>query len=712
MRLPEFTQRRFLSALGAALLVVAGVVAVASSAPAPATAAELDLGCSATTVDGNVLLEWTASEESPSVNVRQALDGGETKWRLTTTATTAELETFAFGQDAEYLVRYRLDAGVQDVSCEEGVAPPPPPPAVADCIQVEIGGDEAYLSWEDFGGSRTAVRRGTVDASKWVVTVEGNSATVAAGETYIVRSGGQDVACEQLLDVDADPDFSCSLLPRFTTQMQLVWSDDGEGSHQVRRVNLAAFEDEFYRTGRDNVLDVPVGPLYFIRRDTGDTPCLPTVDGESVAPCVIADQPRSVALDAADCAALTDLIGASVFPDVDNPCNVLLRCVDRQVTALELDLGGGAVPDAVGDLTGVRSLVLRNASGTLPASITGLDLYELTIGGSVDLPDMSALGRVNDLRFEGSVPADNLDTLDAKNVVVAELNGPIPAELGTIQGIKRLTIAALDETVIPQGLIVDTLRELRVSGAGVTGSLPELNGLQVLDLSNTSVSGSIPDSYATSSLRSLALAGTDVSGQLPDFGQARKLTSLNIGNADLTGVIPSGLGSSTSLVRIDLRGNALTGEIPSELADILTLRSLDLRKNQLTGELPASFGSLSGDFGRLDLSGNGLTGTIPASWGALAGTNLRDGFSSFEIDLADNGLVGPLPEFTGEEILVFDLTGNALEGDITQAAAHGEANDINFRWADGEGGNNCLTVTDADLAAALDAAQPGWDRCD
>ncbi len=712
MRLHKFTQRRFLSALGAALLVVAGVIAITSSAPAPAIAAELDLGCSATSVGDDIFLEWTASEESPSVNVRQALDGGDTKWRLTTTMTTAELEAFAFGQDADYFIRYRLDAGVRDVPCEEGVAPPPPPPAIAECIQVEIGGDEAYLSWEDFGGSRTAVRRGTVDASKWVTTVEGNSATVAAGESYIVRSGGQDVACEQLLDVDADPDFSCSLLPRLTTQMRLVWSDDGEGSHQVRRVNLAAFEDEFYRTGRDNVLDVPVGPLYFIRRDTGDTPCLPTVDGEPVAACVIADQPRSVALDAADCDALSDLIAAGVFPDLANPCDVRLRCNDRHVTALELDLDGGAVPAAVGDLTGVRSLALRNASGTLPASIVGLDLYELTIGGSVGLPDMSALGRVNDLRFEGSVPADNLETLSAKNVVVADLNGPIPVELGTIDGIKRLTVTALDATTIPQGLIVDTLRELRVSGADVTGSLPELNGLQVLDLSNTGVSGAIPDGYATSSLRSLNLADTDVSGQLPDFGQARKLTSLNVGNADLSGVIPSGLGASSSLVSIDLRGNGLTGEIPAALADIPTLRSLDLRKNQLSGELPASFGSLSGEFGRLDLSGNELTGTIPASWGALAGTNLRDGFSNFEIDLADNELVGPLPEFTGEEILVFDLAGNAIEGDITQAAAHGLANDINFRWVDGDGGNNCLTVTDPAVASALDAEQSGWDRCD
>lgn len=37
---------------------------------------------------------------------------------------------------------------------------------------------------------------------------------------------------------------------------------------------------------------------------------------------------------------------------------------------------------------------------------------------------------------------------------------------------------------------------------------------------------------------------------------------------------------------------------------------------------------------------------------------------------------------------------------------------LDIRLTDGEGFNDCLTTTSADLAAFLDTADPGWDRCD
>ena len=697
----------FQVALATLALSVVGVLAVSDASPA---AAADDLTCSATAQDDQIALEWSASDQAPTVHVRQVLADGSTKWRLTTEATTASLPDFAFGIDAEYIVRYRLDDGVQDIPCETGATPPPPPPpGTPECIQVELGGDEAYLTWEDFGGSRYAVRRGTTASSSWVSTVTATGATVAAGQTYVVRSNGVETACEVLLDLDDDPDFECSLLPRFTTLMRLTWSDDGDARHQVRSVNVAAFEDQFFRNGSNNLTDVPVGPLYFIRRDSGDTPCLPTAaDGTPLSPCVISDQPRSVHLNATDCDALTSLIEANVFPADPNPCNTLLGCNDRAVTQISLDLNGAPVPSAVGDFSALRSLTLENATGTVPQSIENSDLFKLSIGGSVEIPDLSNLGRLVDLEFSGSVPSSNVDTLSAKNVVVTDLNGSIPASLATIEGIKRLTISASDATTIPAELTVDTLQELRVSGSQVTGSLPELNAVRILDLSDTAVSGSIPASYATSALRELSLANTSVSGTLPDFGQTRNLTVLDVGNADLSGPIPASLGQSTSLVTIDLGGNDLSGSIPGELADIDTLRNLDLRKNELTGRLPAEFSNLDENFERLDLSGNNISGTIPSSWGSLAGNPCCDGFSRFEIDLADNEIVGPLPTFSGSEIVFFDLRNNRIEGDITDAAAYGLANDINFRWT----GNSCLTVNNASVRADLDAEQPGWDSCD
>jgi len=61
-----------------------------------------------------------------------------------------------------------------------------------------------------------------------------------------------------------------------------------------------------------------------------------------------------------------------------------------------------------------------------------------------------------------------------------------------------------------------------------------------------------------------------------------------------------------------------------------------------------------------------------------------------------------------------EFRNNQLRGDVT-ALAGVPANIGPFGTldlADGPGGNDCLTTTDPDLAAFLDAADPGWSLCE
>ncbi|CAK9198154.1 unnamed protein product [Sphagnum troendelagicum] len=283
------------------------------------------------------------------------------------------------------------------------------------------------------------------------------------------------------------------------------------------------------------------------------------------------------------------------------------------------------------------------------------------------------------------------------------------------------------------------MTNLSMNAAGVNGALPEFLGqmpsLQVLALAYNGILGGIPSSFASSNLQVLELNNMAMSGSIAAVGGMLSLTSLWLQVNEFTGSVPEGLTKAAGLTNLRLNNNQLVGQLPLALAS-LPLSDVVLNGNHLGGELPgfpagvtvlydngtfcggpgvacsvavASLleflaaagypqsvastwvggnpcGAVSspawtgvacngnGDVVSLILSNNGLVGTISPALAnvtslatiILKGNNLTGpvpdalvGLQSLKaLDVSDNNITGPLPSFP--TTVTFTYSGNAL----------------------------------------------------
>ncbi|KAI5058587.1 hypothetical protein GOP47_0026757 [Adiantum capillus-veneris] len=188
------------------------------------------------------------------------------------------------------------------------------------------------------------------------------------------------------------------------------------------------------------------------------------------------------------------------------------------------------------------------------------------------------------------------------SVVMANISGRIPPEMGTLDQLRRLSLHHNSLTgTLPQQLFNATaLRSIFVQGNLISGEIPSqislLPYLQNLDLSHNQLFGMIPDSIA----------------------ECRQLQILGLANNFLSGYIPDGIGDYlTALQELDLSDNNLSGPIPRNFGNLSSLQStLNLSYNRLSGSIPESLGKLPYTVS-LDFSHNNLSGRIPQE-GSLA----------------------------------------------------------------------------------------------
>jgi len=209
----------------------------------------------------------------------------------------------------------------------------------------------------------------------------------------------------------------------------------------------------------------------------------------------------------------------------------------------------------------------------------------------------------------------------------------------------------------------------------LVGTLPKLSAftkLQIFDLANNQVSGSIPsDLNALTQLQEFNLWGNELTGPIPDLSDLTQLQKMKLGGGNqLSGPIPD-LSTLSNLSDIGLSGNQLTGNIP-KLSTLTQLKILYLGKNQLTGSIP-DLSALT-QLEILHLQNNTLSGTIP---------DFKNLTQLQELYLQNNQLRSEIP---------------ASLINLTQLKAS-EGLDLSY---------NALTATDAALLSFLKTKNPDW----
>ncbi|XP_043714304.1 receptor protein-tyrosine kinase CEPR1-like [Telopea speciosissima] len=208
------------------------------------------------------------------------------------------------------------------------------------------------------------------------------------------------------------------------------------------------------------------------------------------------------------------------------------------------------------------------------------------------------------------------------------------------------------------------LEELNITGSSLTGSLPDfspLSSLRVLDLSYNSFTGQFPISFTN--LTNLEILNFNENGdfapwQLPEeISQLTKLKSMILTTAMVHGKIPATIGNMTSLVDLELSGNFLVGQIPLEIGKLRNLQQLELYYNQLVGEIPYELGNLT-QLIDLDMSVNQLSGRIPESLFKLPNLQV--------LQLYNNTLTGEIPSMIGNSttLRILSLYDNHLTGTV------------------------------------------------
>lgn len=157
--------------------------------------------------------------------------------------------------------------------------------------------------------------------------------------------------------------------------------------------------------------------------------------------------------------------------------------------------------------------------------------------------------------------------------------------------------------------------------------LSQLAYLQLLDLADNNLTGSIPTEFANlKSMRQQNMKQSIVFQYRYRFGQidvnwkghyyevfqrtVSLVTEMDLSSNFLTGEIPTEISNLHSLKFLNLSWNHLSGSIPKDIGDLKFLESLDFSWNQLTGTIPSSITNLM-SLNSLNLSSNHLSGAIP-----------------------------------------------------------------------------------------------------
>nr|GMD15533.1 MDIS1-interacting receptor like kinase 2-like [Ipomoea batatas] len=279
--------------------------------------------------------------------------------------------------------------------------------------------------------------------------------------------------------------------------------------------------------------------------------------------------------------------------------------------------------------------------------------------------------------FNGSIPPAiaDLSNLVFLDLSYNEFDGKIPPRIGNLTELHHLDLSVnFISGVIPHqiGNLRRELQYLDLNGNDLSGVIPhQIGNLQkvwFLDIGHNNLL--LDASHWSSKVKSFPMlrhfsfaSGTLIS--FPDFIlYSRNLTYLDLSQTCLNGSIPESLFTNLKKLEcLDLSFNEFFGPLSPNINNLSNLKDLRLSENQFQGEIPYSIGQLK-DLQVLDISYNLLNSTIPSSLSSLTKLSYLDLSSNFI-----SGNISPHLISNWTELTFLGLANNSFSGNIPSEIA-------------------------------------------
>ena len=216
-------------------------------------------------------------------------------------------------------------------------------------------------------------------------------------------------------------------------------------------------------------------------------------------------------------------------------------------------------------------------------------------------------------------------------------------------------------------------------GGSLHPEISKLTALEILDLDETNVAGSLEVLANNTKLEWLQLRHSRVAGQLEDLSKAKDLRGLDLTGTEVAGDLAA-LAHFTELKYLSLSNTAALGELKS-LSKLERLQTLQLRRTRVGGRLEDL--SNAKDLQNLDLTGAEVTGDVAALANArllkhlsLSNTAVSGELKSLaqlnelkKLDLANVKVAGELKSLAQlERLTELDLSETAVSGELKSLA--------------------------------------------